>query len=113
MNITRIGIGAWAIGGGQWEFGWRPQADEQSIAASRAGLDLGVDWIDTAAAYDLRHSETVVGRTVRDRRTRPYVFTKCSLVSGSPTVMMSRATPGYMSTSTSIRCASIPNRAAD
>lgn len=80
MNITRIGIGAWAIGGGKWEFGWGPQEDEQSIAAIRAGLDLGINWIDTAAAYGLGHSETVVGRVVKDLRARPFIFTKCSLV---------------------------------
>jgi aryl-alcohol dehydrogenase-like predicted oxidoreductase len=82
LNITRIGIGAWAIGGGQWEFGWGPQDDTQSIAAIHAGLDLGINWIDTAAAYGLGHSETVVGRAVRSLRERPYVFTKCSLVWG-------------------------------
>jgi aryl-alcohol dehydrogenase-like predicted oxidoreductase len=80
LNITRIGIGAWAIGGGRWEFGWGPQDDEQSIAAIRAALDLGINWIDTAAAYGLGHSETIVGRAVRGLRSRPYVFTKCSLV---------------------------------
>ncbi len=80
MNITRIGIGAWAIGGGKWEFGWGPQDDQQSIAAIRAGLDLGINWIDTAAAYGLGHSETIVGRAVRGLRHRPYIFTKCSLV---------------------------------
>ena len=80
LMITRIGIGAWAIGGGQWEFAWGAQDDEQSIAAIRAGLDLGTNWIDTAAVYGLGHSETVVGRAVRGLRTRPYIFTKCSLV---------------------------------
>ncbi len=80
LNITRIGIGAWAIGGGQWEFAWGPQDDEQSIAAIRAGLDLGVNWIDTAAVYGLGHSETIVGRAVRGLRARPYIFTKCSLI---------------------------------
>src|SRR5579863_4988125 len=80
LNITRIGIGAWAIGGGKWEFGWGPQDDQQSISAIRAGLDLGINWIDTAAAYGLGHSETVVGRTVRGLRPHPYIFTKCSLV---------------------------------
>jgi aryl-alcohol dehydrogenase-like predicted oxidoreductase len=80
MTITRIGIGAWAIGGGKWEFGWGPQDDEQSIAAIRAGLDLGINWIDTAAAYGLGHSETVVGRAIRGLQPRPYIFTKCSLV---------------------------------
>ena len=80
LNITRIGIGAWAIGGGKWEFGWGPQDDQQSIAAIRAGLDLGINWIDTAAAYGLGHSETIVGRAVQGLESRPYIFTKCSLV---------------------------------
>jgi aryl-alcohol dehydrogenase-like predicted oxidoreductase len=80
LRITRIGIGAWAIGGGRWEFAWGPHDDEQSIAAIRAGLDLGINWIDTAAVYGLGHSETVVGRAVRGLRSRPYIFTKCSLV---------------------------------
>jgi aryl-alcohol dehydrogenase-like predicted oxidoreductase len=80
LNITRIGIGAWAIGGGKWEFGWGPQDDQQSIAAIRAGLDLGINWIDTAAAYGLGHSETIVGRAAKGLKRRPYIFTKCSLV---------------------------------
>lgn len=80
MKITRIGIGAWAIGGGKWEFGWGPQDDAESVAAIRAGLDRGINWIDTAAAYGLGHSETVVGRAIKGLATRPYVFTKCSLV---------------------------------
>src|SRR5882672_5191953 len=80
LNITRIGIGAWAIGGGKWEFGWGPQDDQQSIAAIRAGLDLGINWIDTAAAYGLGHSEMIVGRAAQGLRRRPYLFTKCSLV---------------------------------
>jgi len=80
LKITPIGIGAWAIGGGQWEFAWGPQDDKESIAAIRAGLDRGINWIDTAAAYGLGHSETVVGRALKALRTRPYIFTKCSLV---------------------------------
>jgi aryl-alcohol dehydrogenase-like predicted oxidoreductase len=80
LNITRIGIGAWAIGGGQWEFAWGPQDDEQSIAAIRTGLDVDINWIDTAAVYGLGHSETIVGRAVRGLGRRPYIFTKCSLV---------------------------------
>jgi aryl-alcohol dehydrogenase-like predicted oxidoreductase len=79
LKITPIGIGAWAIGGGQWEFAWGPQDDKESTAAIRAGLDRGINWIDTAAAYGLGHSETVVGRSLKGR-TRPYIFTKCSLV---------------------------------
>jgi aryl-alcohol dehydrogenase-like predicted oxidoreductase len=75
-----MGIGAWAIGGGKWEFGWGPQNDNDSIEAIHAGLDQGLNWIDTAAAYGLGHSETVVGKAIKERRERPYVFTKCSLV---------------------------------
>ena len=80
LRITPIGIGAWAIGGGKWEFGWGPQDDQESIAAIHAGLDLGMNWIDTAAAYGLGHSESIVGRAIKNFRARPYVFTKCSLV---------------------------------
>jgi aryl-alcohol dehydrogenase-like predicted oxidoreductase len=80
LNITPIGIGAWAIGGGRWEFGWGAQDDQESISALRAGLDMGINWIDTAAAYGLGHSETVVGRAVGGLHSRPYIFTKCSLI---------------------------------
>jgi aryl-alcohol dehydrogenase-like predicted oxidoreductase len=80
LKITAIGIGAWAIGGGKWEFAWGAQDDQESIAAIRAGLDHGINWIDTAAVYGLGHSETVVGRAIKGLRTRPYIFTKCSLV---------------------------------
>jgi aryl-alcohol dehydrogenase-like predicted oxidoreductase len=80
LKITPIGIGAWAIGGGKWEFAWGPQDDKESIAAIRAGLDRGINWIDTAAVYGLGHSETIVGRAITRLSTRPYIFTKCSLV---------------------------------
>jgi aryl-alcohol dehydrogenase-like predicted oxidoreductase len=80
LEITPIGVGAWAIGGGQWEFGWGPQEDTESIMAIHTALDRGMNWIDTAAAYGLGHSETVVGRAIGGLRPRPYVFTKCSLV---------------------------------
>src|SRR3954449_3729662 len=80
LRITPLGIGAWAIGGGKWEFGWGHQDDAESIAAIHAGLDRGINWIDTAAAYGLGHSETVVGRAVQGLAKRPYIFTKCSLV---------------------------------
>jgi aryl-alcohol dehydrogenase-like predicted oxidoreductase len=80
LKITPIGIGAWAIGGGQWEFGWGAQDDQESIAAIHAGLDRGMNWIDTAAVYGLGRSETVVGQALKGLRDRPYVFTKCSLV---------------------------------
>src|SRR5438445_2237585 len=80
LRITPIGIGAWAIGGGKWEFGWGPQDDAESIAANHAALDRGINWIDTAAAYGLGHSETVVGKAVKGLSKRPYIFTKCSLI---------------------------------
>jgi aryl-alcohol dehydrogenase-like predicted oxidoreductase len=80
MEISRVGFGAWAIGGGGWEFGWGPQADDESIAAIHRALDLGVNWIDTAAAYGFGRSEQVVGRALRGLGERPYVFTKNSLL---------------------------------
>ncbi len=64
LEITRVGLGAWAIGGGGWEFGWGPQEDDESIAAIHRALDLGVNWIDTAAAYGFGRSEQVVGRAL-------------------------------------------------
>ena len=80
LYITPVGMGAWAMGGGKWEFAWGAQNDKDSIEAIHAGLDRGLNWIDTAAVYGLGHSETVVGRAIQDLRERPYVFTKCSLV---------------------------------
>ena len=80
LKITPIGIGAWAIGGGQWEFAWGAQDDQESIAAIHAGLDRGINWIDTAPAYGLGHSETIVGHAIKGLAKRPYIFTKCSLV---------------------------------
>ena len=82
LEITRVGLGAWAIGGGGWEFGWGPQEDDQSIAAIRHALDRGINWIDTAAAYGFGHSEEIVGRALDGRSERPYVFTKASLLEG-------------------------------
>jgi aryl-alcohol dehydrogenase-like predicted oxidoreductase len=82
LRITRVGFGAWAIGGGGWEFGWGAQEDEESVAAIHRALGLGVNWIDTAAAYGFGHSEEVVGRALQGMTDRPYVFTKCSLVEG-------------------------------
>jgi len=80
LAITPIGIGAWAMGGGDWAFSWGHQEDQQSIAAIHAALDAGVNWIDTAAIYGLGHSEEVVGKALAGRSTRPYIFTKCGLV---------------------------------
>lgn len=82
MNITRVGFGSWAVGGGGWYFGWGAQDDQQSLAAMRRAVELGVNWIDTAAAYGLGHSEEVVGRLLRELPAgeRPFVFTKCGVV---------------------------------
>src|SRR3989441_6470887 len=82
MDITAVGFGAWAIGGGGWAFGWGPQDDADSLATMRRALELGVNWIDTAAVYGLGHSEAVVGRLLRELQPgeRPLVFTKCGLV---------------------------------
>jgi aryl-alcohol dehydrogenase-like predicted oxidoreductase len=83
LEITRVGFGAWAIGGGGWEFGWGLQDDEDSIEAIDRALELGVNWIDTAAAYGFGRSELVVGRALEGLEERPYVFTKASLLEGS------------------------------
>ncbi|HET8921970.1 MAG TPA: aldo/keto reductase [Candidatus Acidoferrum sp.] len=81
LNITRIGFGAWAIGGSGWEFAWGPQDDSDSIAAIHRALELGINWIDTAAVYGLGHSEEIVARALKEwGGPRPYVFTKCVLV---------------------------------
>ncbi len=82
LEITRVGFGAWAIGGGRWQFGWGPQDDEQSIAAIHRALEHGINWIDTAAAYGFGRSERIVGRALEGLQNRPYVFTKCSLLEG-------------------------------
>jgi aryl-alcohol dehydrogenase-like predicted oxidoreductase len=80
MNITRVGFGAWAIGGAGYDFGWGPQDQADSIAAIHRALDLGVNWIDTAAVYGLGHSEQLVARALKEwRGSRPYIFTKCAM----------------------------------
>lgn len=81
MEITTVGFGSWAAGGGGWAYGWGPQDDRDSIAAIRRALELGVNWIDTAAIYGLGHSEEVVARALTDlpAAERPLVFTKCGL----------------------------------
>jgi aryl-alcohol dehydrogenase-like predicted oxidoreductase len=80
LSITPVGYGAWAVGGSGWQFAWGSQDDSDSIAAIHRALELGVNWIDTAAVYGLGHSEEVVGRALKSwRGSRPYVFTKCGL----------------------------------
>lgn len=82
MEITAVGLGAWAIGGGGWAFGWGPQDDRESVAAIHHALELGINWIDTAAVYGLGHSEEVVRKALQGipESDRPYVFTKGGLV---------------------------------
>ena len=80
MMISRIGVGAWAMGGGGWQWSWGPQDDQASIDAIHAALDQGVNWIDTAAVYGLGHSEKVVGRAIRMSSKKPFLFTKCERV---------------------------------
>ena len=81
LEITTVGFGAWAAGGGGWSFSWGPQDDDASIAAMRHAIERGVNWIDTAAVYGLGHSEEVIGRFLQTLgpRERPFVFTKCGL----------------------------------
>ena len=80
LHLTPIGFGAWAIGGGGWAFGWGAQDDADSVATIREALDLGVNWIDTAAVYGLGHSEEVVAKALEGVPNRPFVFTKCGRV---------------------------------
>jgi aryl-alcohol dehydrogenase-like predicted oxidoreductase len=80
LNLTRIGFGAWAIGGGDWAFAWGPQDDADSISAIERSLDLGINWIDTAAVYGLGHSEEVVAKALKNTSKKPYIFTKCGMV---------------------------------
>jgi aryl-alcohol dehydrogenase-like predicted oxidoreductase len=80
MHITPIGLGTWALGGGDWVGGWGSQDDAASIATIDCALELGINWIDTAAAYGLGHAEEIVGRALKGRAEKPFVFTKCSTV---------------------------------
>ncbi|HEY3940725.1 MAG TPA: aldo/keto reductase [Bryobacteraceae bacterium] len=77
LEITPLGIGAWAMGGSGWQFSWGDQDDADSIDAIHAALDAGFNWIDTAAVYGLGHSEEVVGKAVHGRSNKPFLFTKC------------------------------------
>ncbi len=80
LELSEVGFGAWAIGGGDWKFGWGPQDDDESIAAMRRAVELGVNWIDTAAIYGLGHSEELVARTFEGHRDEIIIATKCSQV---------------------------------
>ena len=80
LHITRIGIVAWAIGGGGWVGSMGPQNDGDSVPAIHAAVDHGINWIDTAALYGLGHSEEMVAAALRGRTPQPYAFTKCERV---------------------------------
>jgi aryl-alcohol dehydrogenase-like predicted oxidoreductase len=80
MWLTPIGFGAWAVGGGDWQYSWGPQDDQDSMAAIHKAIDLGVNWIDTAPIYGLGHSEEIVGRAVKESAVKPFIFTKCGMV---------------------------------
>ena len=77
LNLSNIGLGTWAIGGSGWKFSWGSQDDRESISAIHRALDLGIDWIDTAAIYGLGHSEEIVGKAIRGLRDKPIIATKC------------------------------------
>jgi aryl-alcohol dehydrogenase-like predicted oxidoreductase len=79
LHLTSIGYGAWAIGGGNWEFAWGAQDDNESVKTIERALDSGINWIDTAAIYGLGHSEEVVAKALKNSPHKPYVFTKCSM----------------------------------
>jgi aryl-alcohol dehydrogenase-like predicted oxidoreductase len=80
LEISRVGFGAWAIGGADYDWGWGAQDDDESIAAIHHALDRGINWVDTAAQYGFGHSEAVVGRALEGRDPRPLVFTKAGQV---------------------------------
>ena len=80
LHLTTIGLGTWAMGGGDWKFGWGAQDDDESVRAIRAGLDAGINWIDTAAIYGHGHSEELVATAIAGRRDEVVVATKCGRV---------------------------------
>jgi aryl-alcohol dehydrogenase-like predicted oxidoreductase len=91
LFITRMGLGAWAIGG-SWKWGWGHQDDADSVKTIHKALDSGINWIDTAAIYGLGHSEEIVGRVYAERSEKPYIFTKCSQVWDKNNEISSRLT---------------------
>jgi aryl-alcohol dehydrogenase-like predicted oxidoreductase len=80
VEVTRVGFGAWALGGGSWVFGWGSQDDQDSVAAIRYATDHALNWVDTAAVYGLGHSEEVVGQAIKGVPGRPFIFTKCGML---------------------------------
>jgi len=80
LNLSTIGLGTWAIGGGVWKYSWGPQDDRESISTIRRALEKGINWIDTAPVYGLGHSEEVVGQAIKEQRNKPIIATKCGRV---------------------------------
>ncbi|MBN2413789.1 aldo/keto reductase [candidate division KSB1 bacterium] len=80
LDFTRIGLGTWAMGGPEWQFGWGPQDDKKSIKTIYKALDNGINWIDTAAVYGLGHSETIIGKALKGMGQKPIIASKCSRV---------------------------------
>jgi len=79
LELTTVGLGTWAIGG-PWQFGWGPQDDDEAIAAVLKALDMGINWIDTAPAYGIGHSEELVGKALKQASEKPIVATKCGIL---------------------------------
>jgi aryl-alcohol dehydrogenase-like predicted oxidoreductase len=87
LHLTTIGLGTWALGGGKWQWGWGPQDDQESKLTIQRALDLGINWIDTAAVYGLGRSEEVIGETIQVMKKKPIIATKCSLVWGEDRIV--------------------------
>ena len=80
INLSTVGLGTWAIGGGGWKFGWGPQDDKESIDTILYALELGINWIDTAPVYGFGHSEEIVGKAIEGLDKKPFIATKCSRI---------------------------------
>lgn len=80
LELTTIGLGTWAVGGGGWSFAWGPQDDEESISTIHRAIELGINWIDTAPVYGLSHAEEVVGKALKGLKEKPIIATKCGRV---------------------------------
>jgi len=79
LKLTTVGLGTWAMGG-PWQFGWGPQNDDEAIAAIVKALELGINWIDTAPAYGLGHSEELIKKALEQTNAKPIIATKCGLL---------------------------------